>query len=48
MNKKAEEDIFRETYINHGIRGDAEQCGSLCHLANLVPGLSSQTQTVQF
>lgn len=34
------------TYINHSIRGDAEQRGPLCHLTNLVPSLSSQMQTV--
>lgn len=38
----------QNTHINHGIGGDAEQCGPLCHLTDLITSLSSQTQTVQF
>ena len=36
------------TYIYHGIRGDTEQRGPLCHLTDLIPSFSGKTQTVQF
>lgn len=37
-----------KTYIDHGVGGYAEERGPLCHLTDLIIGLSSQTQTVQF
>lgn len=36
------------TYVNHGIGGDAEQRSPLRHLTDLIPGLASHTQAVQF
>lgn len=37
-----------DTYINHGIGGDPEQCGPFSHLTDFIPRLSGETQTVQF
>lgn len=37
-----------EAYIDHGIRGDSEQCSSLCNLSDLLPHVASDTKHFQF
>ena len=35
------------SYIDHGVGGDAEQCGSFCNLTNLIARLPAQLNAFQ-